>query len=627
MPKQSFKRIVHACILFLLILCLAAQPAPARAQTPVSIVVNSTGDDPDVGTGLPCETAAGNGVCTLRGAIKVANDLQSPGGTVITFDIDHSIPAAPTSISIGSALPVLQAAGTTIQGPNLHDSSVLVLDGNQGTYHGLDIRANNCTIKKLTIANFSGGESFGISVGSTSIAPVTGALIVGNTIGDMVPMSITDRPNYGGIKLENTLSSVIGGDTAADRNVISGNSEYGVYITDSATNAVRGNYIGVKSDGSTALSNEYGVVVVDSSGNTIGGNTAGRRNVISGNGYGIYVRGDSNVVQGNYIGTDVSGMVAVPNGYGIFVESYQNDYAENLIGGAGPGEGNLISGNSVSGIGLSNSNQTTIHGNTIGLNAAKIAALPNYYGISATSSGNDLIGGLVAGAGNVIAGNTSFGIALFNCVSTSIRGNFIGVNSSGQAFPNESGGIGLEETAGIEIGGVNEADQNTIAHNGGNGISISTAYAKVMGNQIYGNSGLGIDVWTNTGEKGVTPNDPDDSDNVQNFPVITNVSFPSVGRVLLEAEVPTLVSEELKVSFFASDTCDPSGYGEGQVYLGNTEVVAVGGLAEIEINLPLPGQFMYFTAIAWGASKSQSEFSACYSAIPPNYIFLPAILR
>jgi len=547
---------------------------------------------------------------------------------MITFNIDHNIPNAPTTIYIGSALPTLQVAGTTIQGPNLHDGSVLVLDGSEGTYHGLDIRANNCTIKKLTIANFSGDESYGISVGSNSIAPVTGALIVGNIIGNMVPMSINDKSNYGGIKLENTYSSVIGGDTAADRNVISGNTWFGVYITDSATNVVKGNYIGVKADGSTELGNYYGVYVSDSIGNTIGGTFAGRRNVISGNlQFGIYLLGDSNVVQGNYIGTDASGMVAVPNDVGVIVDGYETNSTANKIGGTGPGEGNLISGNLFYGIFLNYSSQTTIQGNTIGLNADKTAALPTMYGISTLSSDNDLIGGSVSGAGNVIAGNAGYGIVLTDGVSTSIKGNFIGVNSSGQVFPNGYDGIGLEGTAGTVIGGINESDQNTIAHNVRNGITIWAGYAKVMGNKIHDNNELGIDVLTTEAQWGVTPNDPDESDNIQNFPVITNVSFPSAGRVLLEAEVPTLVNEELDVSFFASNTCDPSGFGEGQVYLGTTETVAVGGVAEIEINLPLPGAYLYFTAIAWGASNSQSEFSACYSASAPNYIFLPAILR
>ena len=624
MPKQSLKQMVHICIVLTFVLCLGGQVAPARALEPTTIVVNSTGDDPDVGFGTPCETATGNGVCTLRAAIKVANDLQSINGTLITFDIDHSPSYAPTIIDVGSALPGLMIDGTTIQGPNLHDDSVLVLDGMGGSYAGLEIRADNCAIKKLTIANFGG---YGISVRPPTGEFVTGVLITGNKIGNMIPLGIIDKPNGGGIKLQDTGSSVIGGDTAADRNVIAGNTGNGIYILDSATNLVKGNYIGVKADGVTALPNSTGVYVSNSTGNTIGGNTAGSRNVISGNtSNGVYVVGNENVVMGNYIGTDISGTVAIPNGnIGVRIGNGGAAVSSgNIIGGSAAGQGNLISGNGSYGIQAVVSDLTTIQGNTIGLNASETAAMPNNYGISLSSALNNFIGGTTAGAGNVISGNTRQGIFVGeDCLNTSIRANFIGVNGAGEAFGNGMDGIVVQYASDTNIGGIDDSYENIIAHNGGNGIEIESAYAKVMGNQIYENSQLGIDVWRQIAQQGVTPNDPDESDDIQNFPVIKKVSFPSPGRVLFAVEVPTLEGEEVTVSFFASDTCDPSGHGEGQVYLGYVTDIAVGGVAEFVINLPLPDAFMYYTAIAWGPSNGQSEFSACKA----SSTYLPIILR
>lgn len=625
MPKQSFRRVVHCCILVLLILSLGAQPAPVRAQAPVSIVVNSTGDEPDFENNSACETETGNGVCTLRAAIEHANYLQSMHGMVITFNIDHSIPATPTIINVLTALPGLIVANTTIQGPNLDDNSVLVLDGNQGSYPGLEIRANNCAIKKLTIANFG---MYGISVWPPTGDPVTGLIITGNKIGNLVPLGIIDKPNLGGIKLWHTSSSVIGGDTAAERNVIAGNTAYGIHLLDSATNVVKGNYIGVKDDGITALPNSTGVYVSNSTRNTIGGSTAGRRNIISGNSSnGVYVVGNENVVMGNYVGTDVSGTVAVGNGNsGIRIGNGGGAAVSsgNIIGGDAAGQGNLIAGNGWAGIDVVNSDLTTIRGNTIGLNASQTAALPNYYGVTLSSSLNNFIGGTTAGTGNMIAGNTRQGIFVAEgCLNTSIRGNFIGVNSAGQALGNGMDGIVVQYAMETNIGGINDTYENTIAHNGGNGIAIVSAYAKVMGNKIYANSGLGIDVWTNTDQEGVTPNDPDESDNIQNFPIIKKVSFPSPGKVLISVEVPTLENEGLDVFFFASDSCDPSGHGEGQVYLGYVPTIAVGGLAKFVINLTLPDAFMFYTATAWGPSMGQSEFSACASA----NTYLPVIIR
>src|SRR2546422_6202505 len=56
-----------------------------RAQA-ASLTVNSTGDGPDAtpGDGI-CETAMGNGVCTLRAAIQEANALM--GAETISFNI------------------------------------------------------------------------------------------------------------------------------------------------------------------------------------------------------------------------------------------------------------------------------------------------------------------------------------------------------------------------------------------------------------------------------------------------------------------------------------------------------------------------------------------------------------
>jgi len=632
MTKQSLKQMVHICILFTLILCLGLLAAPARALTPVplEIVVNSTGDEPDETNNDVCETDTGNGVCTLRAAIMHANYKNSTGGTVIKFDISHDNSYTPTTIDVPSALPSLGVPGITIQGPNLHDGSVLVLDGDEGDYPGLTIKTDNCSIIKLTIVNFGG---FGIVAEGTDTNAVAETLIIGNTIGDMVPLNFLDKPNGGGIKLLNTTLSTIGGETSADRNVIAGNNGPGILIYGGSTNFVQGNYVGVKADGLTPLPNNTGVYISGSDDNSIGGNTVGSRNILSGNrGDGISLVGVDNLVQGNYIGTDSSGTVAVPNGGdGIWVWSTSPENAENQIGGPGPGQGNLISGNTLSGIYVEVSDDNIIQGNIIGLNAAQTAALPNLFGITLKAAWTNWIGGSIAGAGNVIAGNEQQGILVHGnesgeaCYDTSILGNFIGLNSSGQAFPNGLDGILLEDYShGTNIGGNNDDDENTIAYNGGNGIAIEAAYAKVMGNKIYGNGGLGIDVWNDTDQQGVTPNDPDESDSVQNFPIITDISFPIPGRVLITVEVPSpLEGKDVRVNLFASDTCDPSGHGEGQVYLGHVMDIVVGGKADFAISLAQPRSFMYYSATAWTVGKGQSEFSACKSL----NLYLPAILK
>ena len=91
-------------------------------------------------------------------------------------------------------------------------------------------------------------------------------------------------------------------------NLISGNFGTGVSFPDSVDtgNTVAGNYIGTDVTGTLAIPNGGGGVYVAGPTNTIGGTTAAARNVISGNnGFGVQISGTSatgNTVDGNYIG-------------------------------------------------------------------------------------------------------------------------------------------------------------------------------------------------------------------------------------------------------------------------------------------------------------------------------------
>src|SRR3712207_6224753 len=144
-----------------------------------------------------------------------------------------------------------------------------------------------------------------------------------------------------GVFVSGASNNTIGGTTAAARNVISGNS-YGVGIGGAAAGTrVAGNYIGTDASGTKDLGNsEYGVGTEGGSNSVIGGTTAAARNVISGNDSGgaIFVA-DSTRVAGNYVGTGASGTKDLGNdGNGVQIESGSN----NIIGGATAGERNEI---------------------------------------------------------------------------------------------------------------------------------------------------------------------------------------------------------------------------------------------------------------------------------------------
>ena len=104
------------------------------------------------------------------------------------------------------------------------------------------------------------------------------------------------------------------------RNVISGNGDDGVEIYAGASaNVVAGDYIGTDTTGTRALGNgNEGVNIYNgASGNTIGGTIAAVRDVISANkqsGVSFSASGTTtNLVAGDYIGTDVTGTVALGN--------------------------------------------------------------------------------------------------------------------------------------------------------------------------------------------------------------------------------------------------------------------------------------------------------------------------
>ena len=187
-----------------------------------------------------------------------------------------------------------------------------------------------------------------------------------NTLkGNTIHANTTD-----GVILEGN-SNTTGGTTTDARNLIYDNGDDGVEIANGSNNQVLGNYIGTANGTSAAANGENGVRVL-SSNNTIGGTTAGARNIISGNSYGVLIEAGAtgNQVLGNYIGTNASGTAALSNLYGGMGISGSN----NTVGGTTAGARNIISGNGGIGVYI-DGNGNQVLGNYIGTNAAGTAAL------------------------------------------------------------------------------------------------------------------------------------------------------------------------------------------------------------------------------------------------------------
>ena len=268
-----------------------------------------------------------------------------------------------------------------------------------------------------------------------------------------------------------------------------------------------------------------------------------------------------------------------------------------------------------------------ILGNYIGTNAAGTAAASNGTGIQVDDVGPTTIGGDSPGAGNLISGNSGSGIEVSGSASTGLRvmGNKIGINFAGSAFiPNGGHGVFISDTGPVQntIGGTAAGAGNLIAGNTGNGVTITgtTSGNALLGNSLYGNGGLGIDL----NNDNITLNDAGDPDTggngLQNFPVLTNASTGG-GLLTLAGFLQSMANTGFRIEFFANSSPDPGGYGEGERYLGATNVTTDGaGNTVIALTLVASvaaGEFISSTATRLDAGLQPvetSEFSLSVAA-------------
>ena len=432
----------------------------ARLPKPSS-VSRTAADAPIAGT-CTVTSITDSGPGSLRECLSSAT-----AGVTITFSPTVFPPGSPATIHVQSPLPPLAAGSITIDGS---DAGV-ILDGNHTIQNGIEVASSYNRIMGLQIMNFS-AEPIG-----------DGLLIEGH------------YNQIGGDRLVGTGPSGQG-------NVFNGNTN-GIRILYASHNTVTGNMIGTDARGAIASGNKWGIVLGNEAlYNRIGGLTPGERNIISGNtrtGVDLMLSPNSwNVIVGNYIGTDMTGMMAIPNGrWGVILEG---GVTNNTIGGPTPAERNIISGNSNWGVVLSDSRsmQNTVIGNYIGTNATGTAALPNGGGILVWGPGFNRIGGTRPGDGNLISGNQWSGVSVGGVTPRDvvIIGNAIGTDVNGNpTLGNGSSGIFLYESVQHNfVGGATSAEGNTIRGNG-TGVEIAQAGTKhnwIAGNVISGNSWQGV---------------------------------------------------------------------------------------------------------------------------------------
>lgn len=349
---------------------------------------------------------------------------------------------------------------------------------------------------------------------------------------------------------------------------------------------IEGNFIGTDASGKLARGNVRSTsvaaaVALDNPGDRIGGTSTGARNIISGNFKGGIVTGASgnNLIQGNFIGVDATGTNALGNGlHGVWVQG-----SSDVVGGTNTAARNVISGNSADGVEVNVAQSTRIRdvlvqGNYFGTDVNGIRLLPNGgVGVLVNDSTNVLIGGAVAVAGmppgNLIAGNSSHGV--------SVGGPF-----SPGAFDARVQG-------------------NTITANQGDGVLIRgpSVRGNVSSNSIFANGGLGIELFAGGNYS-------------QTNPIITRVIHGG-GNVTLDGSLKSGTNSVYRLEFFSNASCDGSGIGEGQVFLGVTNLTtdASGNVSFIMVLANSAGH-TNFTATATDTNGNTSAFSPCISLSP-----------
>jgi hypothetical protein len=581
------------------------------------------------------------GLSSLQQNIFTVNNTNASGpGSLLQAILDaNAAPGTDTVVfNIGSGAQSINGSLPTITDPLIIDGTTQ--PGFTGTPlieligGGLRIQSGGSVVKGLVI-NRCGGSGIVLTGNG-------GNLIQGNYIGTDITGTV-DLGNLGnGLQLENSSNNIIGGAAPGAGNLISGNNGIGINIFRGADNQISGNYIGTDVSGSAALGNSFqGVGISASSGNIIGGATPGARNVISGNfSAGISISASSalnetaagNQVKGNYIGINAAGTAALGNrGDGIHITA-----SDNSIGGVAPGERNVISGNVGSGVKITGpeASRNQIQGNYIGADASGSSAVGNFSGVELISASHTLIGGTTAGARNVISGNRSAGVAVYDSWQSTgnlVQGNLIGTQADGAGRLGNAGNgvVFFNIASGNAVGGAESGAGNTIAFNGGDGVHLDADAGlmfprggnAVRGNSIFLNGRLGIDI--RTVQDGVTPNDPGDADmgpnGRQNFPVITSAATGG-GVTALDGTLNSSANASFAVDLFSNDVCDPSGNGEGERFIGSIVVGTDGGgnasfSFKPSVSVPVNE---FITATATDSSGNTSEFSPCVQVAASN---------
>ncbi|UKN02367.1 gliding motility-associated C-terminal domain-containing protein [Paracrocinitomix mangrovi] len=514
-----------------------------------------------------------------------------------------------------------------------------------GTGNGVGIKINS------SVGNTIGGDNTALQGNVICFSNAEGLLIEGSTntlvYGNNIGISADGNTYLGnlaeGIDVNGSTGTLIGDPGTGLFNSISDNTT-GIMLTASVATSIQANFIGNNTQGGLGTvpagtnDQDYGIVLNSGSNN----NTITNNNVISGNGVvgvGIVNPGSSNnYVQGNKIGVDQNGSIAYSNdSVNVYIGS---GATSNFIGGNST-EGNIIGGNSQVNVIIEgeNTDSNSVSGNYIGVGADQATTYTSAMGIAIldSSSFNTIGGGYAPDLGNYIPFESGHAIYMGNKTSNNlVMGNTIGLFPGTMAAGDIGGsGIRMEGSDWNQIGGLLVgSDSANVITNCAVGVDTKTflplnsSYANaIIGNSIYGNDGLGLDIDADQLVEPIDTNQTLGNNGDIDMPVIL-AAWDCGGTTKVGFEFySNNAFAGYKVEFYTNSSPDISGYGEGETYLGhwvfnpatNVDTIAI----DLGVSLPVGTNLVAtITGTLWNTSEFSENFQVTNAPIfnPPTTV-------
>ena len=470
-------------------------------------------------------TIDGASAPTFQGSPVVTVDFQGSRGLQFVPGSDGSTLSSLSLVKAGGAGVTLSASSITVQGNRIglladgqtvagnRGDGVKINSSSRGDVIGQVGSSASAAFQLSNVISGNGGNGIGIYGASDNIVAM-------NDIGTDVGGTVALGNKQDGILITRGASGNLIGGTASggndptagifvrppQGNLISGNLANGVLITGDATrNTLSGNFVGTAASGNSALGNRLdGVAIVNASGNQLIGCTLTDSpfvyyNVLSGNGGdGLRITDSNNTtVQANFMGVGANNGTIVANGGDGLLISGSSKQTQ--VGGVIP-LGNVIAGNDKNGIEVKDTASGFTSFNTFGGLYAFLGAAPNKLdGILITSTGgNNLI------RTSIISGNLGNGIEIGgNSTGVQVEDTAVGtVTNIEAALSNGGSGIVITGHAhGNTIGGFQASveQQDTISSNAGYGIEvIGHAHDNSIFHTNVGTGGFGVNALPNT---------------------------------------------------------------------------------------------------------------------------------